>query len=95
MSEEAISGSDLEPSLNSEEEEEMEEEEDGENDGDDEEDAGGEHLFQFTPLGLCDLGKISNCYFYLFCYFYFFGRYCDCDFKSGFSSILSIMCSTV
>lgn len=41
MSEEAISGSDLEPSLNSEEEEEMEEEEeDGENDGDDEEDAG-------------------------------------------------------
>uniref|UniRef100_A0A673HPT2 Helicase ARIP4-like n=1 Tax=Sinocyclocheilus rhinocerous TaxID=307959 RepID=A0A673HPT2_9TELE len=48
MSEEAISGSDLEPSLNSEEEEEMEEE-DGENDGDDEEDAGGEHLFQFTP----------------------------------------------
>ncbi|XP_016428465.1 helicase ARIP4-like isoform X2 [Sinocyclocheilus rhinocerous] len=39
MSEEAISGSDLEPSLNSEEEEEMEEE-DGENDGDDEEDAG-------------------------------------------------------
>ncbi len=49
MSEEAISGSDLEPSLNSEEEEEMEEEEDGENDGDDEDDAGGEHLFQFTP----------------------------------------------
>uniref|UniRef100_A0A672NNW8 RAD54 like 2 n=1 Tax=Sinocyclocheilus grahami TaxID=75366 RepID=A0A672NNW8_SINGR len=49
MSEEAISGSDLEPSLNSEEEEEMEEEEDGENDGDDEEDAGGEYLFQFTP----------------------------------------------
>lgn len=44
MSEEAISGSDLEPSLNSEEEEEMEEEEDGENDGDDEEDAGGERL---------------------------------------------------
>lgn len=40
MSEEAISGSDLEPSLNSEEE--MEEEEDGDNDGDDEEDAGGE-----------------------------------------------------
>lgn len=44
MSEEAISGSDLEPSLNSEEEEEEEEmdgeEEDGENDGDDEEDAG-------------------------------------------------------
>lgn len=40
MSEEAISGSDLEPSLNSEEE--MEDEEDGENDGDDEEDAGGE-----------------------------------------------------
>uniref|UniRef100_A0A9J8BTB3 RAD54 like 2 n=1 Tax=Cyprinus carpio carpio TaxID=630221 RepID=A0A9J8BTB3_CYPCA len=39
MSEEAISGSDLEPSLNSEEEEEMEEEEDVENDGDDEEDA--------------------------------------------------------
>ncbi|XP_043078487.1 helicase ARIP4 isoform X1 [Puntigrus tetrazona] len=39
MSEEAISGSDLEPSLNSEEEEEMEEEEDGENDGDDEDDA--------------------------------------------------------
>lgn len=38
MSEEAISGSDLEPSLNSEEE--MEEEEDEENDGDDEEDAG-------------------------------------------------------
>ncbi|KAG1941128.1 helicase ARIP4 isoform a [Pimephales promelas] len=41
MSEEAISGSDLEPSLNSEEEEEeMDEEEDAENDGDDEEDAG-------------------------------------------------------
>ncbi|XP_055072737.2 helicase ARIP4 isoform X2 [Misgurnus anguillicaudatus] len=38
MSEEAISGSDLEPSLNSEEE--MDEEEDGDNDGDDEEDAG-------------------------------------------------------
>ncbi|XP_057181819.1 helicase ARIP4 isoform X1 [Triplophysa rosa] len=42
MSEEAISGSDLEPSLNSEEE--MEEEEDGENDGDDEEDAGADQL---------------------------------------------------
>ncbi|TRZ01599.1 hypothetical protein DNTS_022958 [Danionella cerebrum] len=41
MSDEANSGSDLEPGLNSEEEEEMEEEEDdGENDGDDEEDAG-------------------------------------------------------
>ncbi len=88
MSEEAISGSDLEPSLNSEEEEEMEEEEDGENDGDDEEDAGGEHLFQFTSLGLCDLGKISNCDLFVFL--------TDIAiFKSGFSSILSIMCSTV
>ncbi len=73
MSEEAISGSDLEPSLNSEEEEEMEEEEDGENDGDDEEDAGGEHLFQFTLLGLCNLGNLSNCEF-------FFDRYCDLQF---------------
>ncbi len=48
----------------------------------------------YMALGLCDLEKISNCKF--------FDRYCDCDLicdfkfaKSRFSSILSIMCSTV
>ncbi len=53
-----------------------------------------------SELGLCDLGKISNCDFLFF--YFFFDRYCDCDLicdftfaKSSFSSILSIMCSTV
>lgn len=66
MSEEAISESDLEPSLNSEEEyldneeEEGEEEEDmeddeDENDGDDEDDGVGESLRKFFLLSLLHL----------------------------------------
>ncbi len=52
--------------------------------------------YMHSLLGLCDLGKISNCnYYYYFFFLHIAIWFAILTLQSSFSSILLIMCSTV